>query len=309
VSLQDNAVFSNTADYGGGVWLVGHSTLLVQPTVRGCQIYSNTAASYGGGIYAGYAQNIALEDNDLYQNQAGLGGGAYLSSATYSTLSSNRVHSNTADYGAGLYLNLSDGATLASNDIQDNRAAGLAGGLWIYSSVDVRLVNNLIAGNRLTGSGDGAGVHLFQNSTAEFLHTTLANNGGAGGHGLYVSDGSTAALTNTLVASNTVGVYVGTGCSAALEATLWGGGSWANGIDLDGAGEVDPGAIVLSGDPAFVDPTHGDYHIGPASAAREAGLATGVATDIDGQARLGVPDIGADEYVLTVHLPVVMRDY
>ena len=308
VSLHDNIVYSNTADYGCGVWTVGYSGLPVQSTLRGCQIYSNTA-TFGGGIYAGYGDSLLVAGNDLHHNQAGLGGGAYLTSAIAGTVTGNRVYSNTADYGAGLYLILSDRATLTGNYILDNSAAGLAGGLWIYSSVDVSLVNNMIAGNRLTGSGDGSGVHLFENSTAEFLHTTLAHNQGGGGQGLYVSDSSTAALTNTLVAGNAVGIQVESGCSAALEATLWGAGTWANGTDLDGTGAIDPGTIVLSGDPAFVDPAHGDYHIGPASAARDAGLVAGVTTDIDGQGRLGTPDIGADEYVLTVHLPLVVRDH
>jgi uncharacterized repeat protein (TIGR01451 family) len=46
-----------------------------------------------------------------------------------------------------------------------------------------------------------------------------------------------------------------------------------------------------------VDPDNGDYHIGPGSAAIDAGVDAGVTTDIDGQARpsgLG-PDLGADE--------------
>jgi hypothetical protein len=34
-----------------------------------------------------------------------------------------------------------------------------------------------------------------------------------------------------------------------------------------------------------------------------------VATDIDGQGRLGAPDIGADEFILTAYLPLVVRDY
>jgi hypothetical protein len=311
VTLHDNVVYNNTAHYGGGLWIVGHSALPVQSTIRDCQIYSNTAADYGGGIYAGYNDDLALADNDLHHNQGGLGGGAYLTSVAGGSLTGNRVRSNTADYGAGLYLISSDGAMLAGNYIYDNRTAGLAGGLWIYSSTGVRLANNMIVANQVTGGGDGAGVHLYNNSTAEFLHTTLASNLGGGGQALYISDNSAAALTNTLVAGNDVGIQLAAGCSAAMEATLWGAGSWANGTDsvVDGTATFDPGTVVLSGDPAFVDAAQGDTHIGPASDAREAGLVTSVLIDFDGQARLGAPDIGADEYVLTAYLPLVMRHY
>jgi len=55
----------------------------------------------------------------------------------------------------------------------------------------------------------------------------------------------------------------------------------------------------VTGDPAFVGPAAGDYHIGSASAARDRGIDIGVRTDIDGQARPDGAgyDIGADEYL------------
>ncbi len=50
------------------------------------------------------------------------------------------------------------------------------------------------------------------------------------------------------------------------------------------------------GDPAFVDATGGDYHIGAGSAARDAGASAGVRVDLDGAPRDAQPDIGAYEY-------------
>jgi uncharacterized repeat protein (TIGR01451 family) len=57
-----------------------------------------------------------------------------------------------------------------------------------------------------------------------------------------------------------------------------------------------------TGDPAFVDPDNGDYHIGPGSAAIDAGLDAGVDHDIDGEPRPlgGGYDLGADEAGLVV---------
>jgi hypothetical protein len=48
-----------------------------------------------------------------------------------------------------------------------------------------------------------------------------------------------------------------------------------------------------------VDPDSGDYHIGPGSAAIDAGVDAGVTTDIDGEARpFGAGyDLGADEWM------------
>lgn len=65
----------------------------------------------------------------------------------------------------------------------------------------------------------------------------------------------------------------------------------------------------ITGDPRFVDPADGDFHIGAGSAAIDAGVDAGVTTDIDGDPRPIGPtsDVGADEWCLRVYLPLVMR--
>ncbi len=89
-----------------------------------------------------------------------------------------------------------------------------------------------------------------------------------------------------------------------MDGTLW------NGNDTDWSGST---ADVIHtndryGDPAFADTDEADYHIGSTSAAVDQGVDAGVAEDFEGDARLGVPDIGADEYVLHCYLPLVLRN-
>ena len=70
------------------------------------------------------------------------------------------------------------------------------------------------------------------------------------------------------------------------------------------------GTVNIWGDPTFVAPACGNYHVGPGSAAIDAGVDAGVLTDIDGDPRpigLGF-DIGADEAWRWVFLPLVLRD-
>ena len=104
-------------------------------------------------------------------------------------------------------------------------------------------------------------------------------------------------LTNTILVSHSVGIYVESGNTARLEATLWGSGAWANGSDWGGDGSITTGTVNLWGDPAFVNPDAGDYHIGSGSAAVDASLDAGIGEDIDGDARpLDGDGDGADEF-------------
>jgi hypothetical protein len=91
-----------------------------------------------------------------------------------------------------------------------------------------------------------------------------------------------------------------------MNRTLW----YGNGTDMGDAGTINHSGDI-SGDPAFVDPDHGDYHIGPGSAANDCGLAAGVATDKDGRRRNAVhPDLGAYEFgspANIYYLPVIVK--
>jgi hypothetical protein len=178
------------------------------------------------------------------------------------------------------------------------------------------LSNVVVAGNRAETAGDGIYV---QSSSPHLLHTTIARNGsvslatggGGDGSGVYITGtASTVALTNTILVSHTVGITVAADNTATLEATLWSTDTWANLADWGGAGTIITGTINLWDDPDFVDPDGGDYHIGPNSAAIDAGVDVGVDDDIDGDPRPQGEgyDLGADEFIYHVYLPLVLRN-
>ena len=96
--------------------------------------------------------------------------------------------------------------------------------------------------------------------------------------------------SNTIVASHSVGI---SGASATVIQTynlFFGNGS-------DTSGSVSGGAGSGGGDPRFVDPAAGDYHLTALSAARNTGANAGVPVDADGDPRPigGGFDIGFDE--------------
>ena len=307
-TISDNWVYSNTADVGGGLHL-----LKTPATLSSNTIMSNTAITGGGGLGVRYNSPM-LSRNTISGNRADqYDGGGVLLYKSNAVLVNNILSGNTAsNRGGGLYL-LADDSTLSGNIVYSNSAAK-GGGLYLDAS-DAILTNNLVAENQTGTSGSGLWI---ERSSPQLLHTTIAHNTGGDGSGLYINnyfdDYSRAALTNTILVSHSVAINVRTGNTATLEATLWGDGAWANGDDWAGDGRIITGTVNVWGDPVFVDPDAGDYHIGLGSAAIDAGVDAGVAVDIDGELRPVGPgyDIGADEFPVAVwvtYLPLVLKGW
>ncbi len=199
-------------------------------------------------------------------------------------------------------LRLRKSAQPNGNYISANSAQ--EGGGVFFSQSDAWLTNNIIYANLANfGSGIAAGE-----SAPHLLHTTIANNTGGSGVGIFVSSGSMA-LTNTILVSHTVGIEVALGSTATLEATV----GYGNNTDWVGDGVMITGTINLWGNPIFIDPDIGNYHIGAGSAAIDEGVDAGVSIDVDNEPRpYQAPDIGADEYwppgaLKPVYLPTILQ--
>jgi hypothetical protein len=303
-TIYHNTISANTASWGGALSLL-HSDATVSANI----VVSNTALADGGGIALGYS-SATLSDNMVLSNiSSSYGGGLYLYFSD-ATLTDNAVISNSADLGGGVLLDVSH-AMLNGNTVIAN-SADEGGGLLLARS-HATLTNNVVADNRADTLGSG--IYLVVASSSHLSHNTIAHNTGGDGSGINVIDDSTVVLTDTILVGQTVGITVAAGSTVTLEATLWGSGTWANGADWGGAGTIVTGTHNYWGDPAFVNPDAGDYHIGPGSAAIDSGVDAGVTVDIDGDSRpIGAGyDLGADEFSAAsstehfIYLPVVLR--
>jgi hypothetical protein len=125
---------------------------------------------------------------------------------------------------------------------------------------------------------------------------TLAN-----GDAIRVDSGNVT-IKDTIVTNHAIGLNR-LGGTVAEDYNLFFGNSLNQFGTLGGTHDA-------SGDPEFRAPATDDYHLGPNSAAVDAGTDTGVYTDIDGQTRpqgAGF-DIGFDELFEARHyLPFVLR--
>jgi len=122
-----------------------------------------------------------------------------------------------------------------------------------------------------------------------------------GGSAIYNANSDTS-ITDTIVASYTTGITVAGG-SANDNYNLF----FGNGTDTAG---TSGGTHDVHGNPLFVNPAAGDYHLDSSSAAINAGTNSGITTDIDGDPRpFGAGfDIGYDEAIAyRLYLPVVQR--
>jgi hypothetical protein len=317
-TVQDNTASTASWGLGGGVFLEYSDSILQDNTVQG-NTASTAAIGFGGGLYVDYSAAI-LQGNTVISNTAsttatGYGGGIYLYYAA--TLQDNVIINNTASltgpgFGGGLRLLHSpatiQGNTVISNTASSNPAAsGQGGGLCVEDSNSLALTNNLVSGNHANTEGSGlwfTGSYGYHTSAC-LLHNTIADNtASGGGQGVYVGSYTTLAFTNTIVAGHGMGITVTASSTATLEGTLWHG----NGTDTGGGGTILTGTVNIYDDPVFVNLATWNYHLDVDSPSINAGVDAGVSVDIDGDPRFWPYDIGADEFVEHLYLPVVQRN-
>jgi uncharacterized repeat protein (TIGR01451 family) len=311
-TLNDNTIQNNLASLtgegdGGGVAVSYGTKAIFNNNI----ILGNTASKgfnvegYGGGVFL-FQSEAVLNRNLILHNTAnlsgwiGIGGGLLLRDAK-ATLAGNSILSNTASLssdigaGGGIGLRYDSEISLEGDLIQGNRALGSTlsqgGGLyfegWGMNPHNNRLTNTVIISNQV--NQQGGGIFVGGKNSLQLLHPTIAHNTGGDGSGVYAAAQGFIQLTNGIIANQVVGVKVLTSNSATLEGILW----YNNGVNMDGPGTITV-TNAYTGNPTFAED---GYHLDQTSAAIDKGLAAGVGTDIDAEARDEMPDLGADEFL------------
>jgi predicted outer membrane repeat protein len=226
--LSNVQVYSNTAQWGGGIW-VGPNAEVSGTSV---EVYSNTASIYGGGLrlFGGRAtfSNSNIRSNsapvgggvygsletafapalnlpssaDVYGNQAltgsGLGGGVYMKQGSVTMTDCSDVYSNSAVEGGGLYLL---GSTLmvsgACSEVDSNTSTGNGGGIYAIQASTVTIEDQVevLYNNAGTGgSGSGGGAYLDASSLYSLRSNVYYDTAHDYGGGIYATNGSTVAM-------------------------------------------------------------------------------------------------------------------
>jgi hypothetical protein len=251
----------------------------------------------GGGLRA---INLAATNTQFVANISIGGGGGAFSQFGIVTLNGDEFQANdctgTNCRGGGLYAENDLGVTdtlFISNTAQQGAGLFLGGG-------GGRLVNDLFAANHAGLRGDA--LDLASPGAVTLLFNTIASPTVGSGAAIYVTTG-TVALTDTLLASDTIGID-NAGGSVSEDFTLF------SGVSTHLSGTVSGCGNCFSGPAGFVNPAGGDYHLALGSLAVDHGVDAGVNFDIDGDPRpLGHGfDIGFDELnIRHLFLPLLRR--
>jgi fibronectin type 3 domain-containing protein len=292
-TFRDNMASTESWGYGGALDLAETSGSIVVAQNRFAGNLGTTKAGMSGcggavAVRAIRGPAALVEANLMIGNIARAtpldsstssdGNAAYLRDAALD-FRENVITSDAPGFAVFLYGVAGDISGNAVNAGSDNASMFFGKG-WPALT---RVWNNVLVG------GSGA-TFRAQSGALDHLSLELANNTivNSGSHaGVRISDNTTAVFTNNIVAGHGVGIEVTGNGSVLANRTLF-----HNNAD-DGIRGTNP----IFGDPRFVNPPAGDFHIKAGSAAIGAGVDAGVEIDIDGEARpgLGGIDVGADE--------------
>jgi hypothetical protein len=300
VDFRNNYIHSNTATWGGGIYLYNCSGSIIGNTITGNTLSPATGTPYGGGVILVDCDGVVFEGNTITANTGAQdGGGVLVDNSTNVVFNGDLIGYNSASFlGAGVCAkksavecigvdfernNSALGAGIGASDTSAVLAqgcrftwnTGVVGG-GVYASTGTAHINhNLFVGNKTTSTG--AGVYVSAVTGGAVQGNTLdRNDSGAGVAGIVVSNAAISVFDNIAVNSTGHGI-------SGLGTTLpWVGYNlvWnSSGNDYEG---VSAGDGAVTGDPVFSDTASGDYHLGAHSPAIDAGRPGAAWEDPDG---------------------------
>ncbi len=272
----------------------------------------------GGAIAAEYGAiaPIEIRTSTFTGNRANDGGA--ISCDQPCTILDARFEDNVADRPDTItFSNIGHGGAVAGRGnftlrrslFLNNRAGNGGGALYLNLlgglGQTATIENSLFAGNVVDNNvlGDqGAALYLTGTvNTAKLLHNTISGSttgGSTDSSAVYIVSGTVSVL-DSIVNGYTTALALAGG-SLFENANLF------HNVAFSGTGAISHGPVTVSGDPRFLNPAAGEYHILASSPARNAGIDVLLIEDFEKQPRPqdGGFDIGFDEGGIT-QAPVI----
>ncbi len=284
------------SDAGGAVLCDAAST----PRMTNCSFTGNVSDGNGGALACIGGSSPILVIAAFTGNEALNGGAIYLEnesnpSMTYCTFEGNATQVDLDGFGGAVMSTASSPALMNCRFVSN--AADSVGGAMYFSEGTPTLDRCIYAGNAAQ-LGGGIG---FANCSPDVGKCTLYGNEAGVGGGLYLIEGSSFAVDNTIIAFGTAGeaLYAdpATSCEALLSCCdLFGnaGGDWVGGLEEQ---------LGVNGnfslDPFFCDAPAGDFHLWNYSPCSQAGCGQ---IGAEGVGCWDPQDIGASEVLSSLQL-------
>ncbi|MBI3151019.1 MAG: HYR domain-containing protein [Chloroflexi bacterium] len=251
LTLKNVTVANGYADYGGGIFLNGSGSLVVENglftgnTANGGyggaiasyfvsgntvtinnSTFSGNNASIGGAAFADNGGTVTITGSTFTGNNSGSLGGAIFNAGSLTLLSST-LSGNSSGNGSAIN-NDSTGTLTVKNSTLSNNIASSEG--TIRNLGIVTITNSTLSGN---SAPNGGAIANYPGATLTLINSTLSNNSATGIGGNIINSG-TLNYSNTIIANATAGEdcislkggMVGTninnlvedgGCSASLS--------------------------------------------------------------------------------------------
>ena len=201
-TLLENTIADNEAYEGGGITIYEGTA-----TLRSNSIVSNTATTVdeeawgpgGGGGGAWLYGDLEIIDNLFEGNTSQYHGGGFYIASSSPEIRGNRVVENLSwEDGGGGYTNYC-GGTVAENSFEGNEAYDDAGGFRVYVG-SMTIEGNSFSGN--SAADDAGGMKLSHSSNTIRENTFEENSAGDAGGGLEL-DNETSSVTDCVFYNNT----------------------------------------------------------------------------------------------------------
>jgi len=251
-SVIGNVITGNgVAQDGGGIWCTASTFTPWFPLIQGNTIVDNRSSNLAGGIGTGQRMVPEILDNYVLGNEAmnGDGGGIY-------------------------YRSFDNGAVIRGNTVQDNRAGDHGGGIYVWHTGDIGLLEvevswnfvyrNYAQGKESTGNS-GGGIWLWE-TNAWVHHNTVVQNTGDGpdngyGGGIVVEQSGSPLIEQNIVAFTTKGggIWCGNGATPIIRNNFAWQNSGGDGVKDCPVWWQSDGNVIDN--PHFCDTASGDFTV------------------------------------------------
>ncbi|MCF6283337.1 MAG: hypothetical protein L3J28_14230 [Candidatus Polarisedimenticolaceae bacterium] len=212
--IDSNEALYNSPGFGGGMHLSGTGGATITATTISNNT-TGTSGEQGGGIYHAGSGLLSITGGSVESNYAYKGGAGIVGTSGSISLSGTAVKLNTSGTGGttgagGIYYTGSGTLTITDSIIESNSSPKYGGGGIYISSGTANITGTTIKSNTSSGDWGGAGILMDGTAVLNLSKSHILGNRSSGpnnnsdGGGIRIGVGTSATITNTVLAGNVV---------------------------------------------------------------------------------------------------------